>query len=228
METCEMALPQTKFTSNLPVPIQHKFNKVPATMKNLKVHQSIVCPAIPSRLSRTNRSFPILAFIAVFACLLLAGNLGRAQVPTNQLHFAFTDASGTTTPSDTSLNAGAIVTTVTMYNAASPAVAVNLHGAVGSGVANPGVASTTRALDFTADTVVTSQTNQPANSKAVPPFVIAGGSAETGANPGSGSGNAALAVDLADAALANLGNDGTIGPFVARSEEHTSELPVTP
>jgi hypothetical protein len=157
-----------------------------------------------------------LAFIAVFAGFLLAGNLAQAQVPTNQLHFAFTDApGGTTTPSDTSLNPGAIVTTVTMYNAASPAVAVDLHGAVGSGVANSGVASTARSLDFTADTVVTSQTNQPANSKAVPPFVIAGGSALTGANPASGSGNAALAFDTNDVALAQLGNAGLIGPFVA-------------
>ena len=102
-----------------------------------------------------------------------------------------------------------------MFTAASPAVAVDLHGPAGSGVANPGVISTSRSLDFTADTVVTSQTNQPANSKAVPPFVISGGSALTGANPASGSGNAALAADLNDAALANLGSGGIIGPFVA-------------
>src|SRR5208337_96301 len=112
----------------------------------------------------------------------------RAQVPTNQLHFAFTDAIGTTTPSDSSLNAGAIVTTLTMYNAASPAVAVNLHGAVGSGVTNIGVVDSTRALDFTAD-IITSQTNQPANSTTT---VHTGNTAISGNPPASGSGNAAL------------------------------------
>src|SRR5207249_6567434 len=101
--------------------------------------------------------------LVLLSCLL-HGTVVRAQAPTNQLHFAFTDASGTTTPSDTSLNASAIVTTLTMYNAASPAVAVNLHGAIGSGVTNIGVASTSRALDFTADIIAT-QTNQPANSR---------------------------------------------------------------
>ena len=45
--------------------------------------------------------------------------------------------------------------------------------------------------------------------------MVANASAETGTPPASGSGNAALAVDLADAALANLGNGGNIGPFVA-------------
>src|ERR1017187_4313021 len=199
---------------SLPVTIQHKLNQTPAIMKNIQVPQSFVCPAISSRLSRTCASFANLAVLAVFAGCLWSGTVARAQLPTNQLHFAFTDASGTTTPSDTSLNPGAIVTTVTMYNAASPAVAVNLHGPVGSGVANLGVASTIRSLDFSPD-IVSSQTNQPANSKAVPPFVIAGGSAETGANPASGSGNAAFAADLADAALANLGDGGNIGPFVA-------------
>src|ERR1039457_1024695 len=196
---------------SLPVTIQHKLNQTPAIMKNIQVPQSFVCPAIPSILSRTSASFATLAVLAVFAGCLWPGPGARAQVPTNQLHFAFTDASGTTTPSDTSLNPGAIVTTVTMYNAASPAVAVNLHGAVGSGVANPGVASTIRSLDFSPD-IISSQTNQPANSKNA---VIANASAETGANPASGSGNAALAADLNDAALANLGNGGTIGPFVA-------------
>src|ERR1039458_5711849 len=199
---------------SLPVTIPHRLNQTPAIMKNIQVHQSFVCPAISSRLSRTSASFATLAVLAVFAGCLWSGTVARAQVPTNQLHFAFTDASGTTTPSDTSLNPGAIVTTVTMYNAASPAVAVNLHGPVGSGGANLGVASTIRSLDFSPD-IVSSQTNQPANSKAVPPFVIAGGSAETGANPASGSGNAAFAADLADAALANLGDGGNIGPFVA-------------
>src|SRR6266436_2962829 len=122
----------------------------------------------------------------VAASFILCGNVARADDPTNQLHFAFTDASGTTTPSDTSLNASAIVTSLTMYNAASPAVAIDLHGAVGSGVTNIGVASTSRALDFTAD-IIPTQTNQPANSKSA---VVANGSAETGTPPASGSGNA--------------------------------------
>src|ERR1039458_7852433 len=196
---------------SLPVTIPHRLNQTPAIMKNIQVHQSFVCPAISSRLSRTSASFATLAVLAVFAGCLCSGTVARAQLPTNQLHFAFTDASGTTTPSDTSLSPGAIVTTVTMYNAASPAVAVNLHGAVGSGVANPGVASTIRSLDFSSD-IISSQTNQPANSKNA---VIANPSAETGPPPASGSGNAALAADLNDAALANLGNGGTIGPFVA-------------
>jgi hypothetical protein len=185
-------------------------------MKNLKVHRSPVCPAPSFRLSWENLSLSALTWLVIFTGCLWSGTLALAQVPTNQLHFAFTDApGGTTTLSDTTLNPGAIVTTVTMYNAASPAVAVDLHGPVCSGVANPGVVSTIRSLDFTADTVVTSQTNQPANSKPVPPFVIAGGSAETGANPASGSGNAAFAADFADTALANLGNSGSVGPFVA-------------
>src|SRR5438309_2241389 len=119
---------------------------------------------VSTKPSRQNRFAPVFYSLALFAGCLLPGAPARAQVPTNQLHFAFTDASGTTTMSDTSLNASAIVTTLTMYNVASPAVAVNLHGPVGSGVANIGVASTSRALDFTADIIAT-QTNQPANSK---------------------------------------------------------------
>ena len=75
-------------------------------MKNIKVHQSFVRHTVPSRLSRTNRSFPILAFIAVFAGCLLSGNVAHAQV--NQLRFDFEDAPGTTTSSDNSLG-GVIV-----------------------------------------------------------------------------------------------------------------------
>ena len=183
-------------------------------MKLTKVHRPRVFPAVSSRFSSKGLSLSFFTLLAVCAGCLLSGTGVRAQVPTNQLHFAFADASGTTTPSDTSLNPGAIVTAVTMFNASSPAVAINLHGAVGSGVANPGVVSTTRSLDFTADVLI-SQTNQPANSKQVPPFVLSGGSAETGTSPASGSGNAALAADLADAQLANLGANGVIGPFVA-------------
>jgi hypothetical protein len=195
--------------------IQHKFNKVASNMKNLKIHRSLVCLAVSSRLSWGNLALSTLMWLVIFIGCLCSGTMVLAQVPTNQLHFAFTDApGGTTTPSDTSLNPGAIVTTVTMYNALSGLNPVDLHGAVGSGVANPGVASTTRALDFSPD-IISTQTNQPANAKAVPPFTISGGSALTGANPASGSGNAALAADLADPLLANLGDGGNIGPFVA-------------
>src|ERR1039457_4584172 len=182
---------------SLPLTIQHKLNQTPAIMKNIQVPQSFVCPAISSRLSRTSASFATLAVLAVFAGCLWPGPGARAQVPTNQLHFAFTDASGTTTPSDTSLNPGAIVTTVTMYNAASPAVAVNLHGAVGSGVANPGVASTIRSLDFSPD-VITAHPTHPANSR---PTGIPTAGAETGPPPARGSGNAALAFAITVALL---------------------------
>jgi hypothetical protein len=155
-----------------------------------------------------------LASGTLAAALLLANPVARlhAQSPVNQLHFSFMDPQGgTTTTSDTALNPSAIITTLTMYNALSPAATVDLHGAVGSGVTNSGVTSVTRAIDFTAD-IIPTQTNQPANSK---PAVVANGSAETGNNPASGSGNAALAVDLADTALLGLGTGGTIGPFAA-------------
>src|ERR1019366_3736677 len=98
---------------SLPVTIQHKLNQTPAIMKNIQVHQSFVCPAIPSRLSRTNRSFPILAFIAILAGCLLFGSVAQAQV--NQLRFDFEDAPGTTTASDASLG-GVIVSLVMQTN----------------------------------------------------------------------------------------------------------------
>ena len=151
-------------------------------------------------------------WLVIFTGCLGSGTLARAQVPTNQLHFAFTDApGGTTTVSDTTLNPAAIVTTVTMYNALSGLNPIDLHGPVGSGVANPGVPSTARSLDFSPD-IITTQTNQPANSTTT---VHTGNTALNGTAPASGSGNAAFAADLNDAALANLGNGGTIGPFVA-------------
>src|ERR1039458_8039906 len=94
---------------SLPVTIPHRLNQTPAIMKNIQVHQSFVCPAISSRLSRTSASFATLAVLAVFAGCLCSGTVARAQLPTNQLHFAFTDApGGTTTHSDASLNPGAI------------------------------------------------------------------------------------------------------------------------
>ena len=145
----------------------------------------------------------------------VAGVVARAQVPTNQLHFSFTDApGGTTTTSDTALAPGAIVTTVTMYNALSGLNPVDLHGAVGSGVANPGVASTARSLDFSPD-IISTQTNQPANSKAVPPFVLVGGSAEDQGQSCQWQRQRGVSGWQNDAALANLGSGGSIGPFVA-------------
>jgi hypothetical protein len=128
--------------------------------------------------------------------LLFSGSVAEAQVPTNQLHFAFTDASGTTTPSDTSLNAGALNATLTMYNPAGT-TAVNLHGAVGTGVTNNVEADLTRAMDFTS-ALTPSQVNQPV-----------GNAAETIQS------NAVVAVDLGDAAIgSNLGNGGVINNFV--------------
>lgn len=181
-------------------------------MKTLRVYQSLVCPAVFFRLNWGSLSSSALVWLVTFTICLWSGTVARAQLPSNQLHFAFMDApGGTTTTSDTSLDLSAIVTTVTMYNALSGLNPSDLHGPVGSGVANAGVTSTSRALDFSPD-IISTQTNQPANSKNA---VVANGSAETGANPASGSGNAALAADLADTALANLGSGGTIGPFVA-------------
>lgn len=161
-------------------------------MKNIQAHQSFVRHTVPSRRGRTSLS---LAFIAIVAGCLLAGSLARAQVPTNQLHLAFTDGpGGTTTPSDTSLNAGAISTTLTMRNPAG--TATDLHGAVGSGVTNNVATDLIRAMDFTSD-LVPSQTNQPANSTQVV----------------NSAGNADVASDV-DAALAQLGNNGIVDNFV--------------
>ena len=115
-------------------------------MKNNKVHQSVVCHKVPSRLSRTNRSFPILAFIAVFAGCLLSANLAVAQ-PTLNLRYTFDDVStGTTTPSDTS-GGGVGVTLQMMGKNGSPS---NLHGAANSGV--NGLATGNRALNLSTNT----------------------------------------------------------------------------
>jgi hypothetical protein len=84
----------------------------------------------------------------LLACFMLSGNVARAQAPVNQLHFAFTDArGGTTTPSDTSLNAGALIVSLTNFNAAG--AALDLHGAVGTGVTNNLGTGLSRAMDFT-------------------------------------------------------------------------------
>ena len=102
-------------------------------MKNPNVHRLYV-----------RQSF-LPGLIAFAGCLLFCASPARAQAPSNQLHFAFADApGGTTTTSDTAFNPSAIVTTVTMYNALSPAAAVDLHGAAGSGVTNIGIASVSR------------------------------------------------------------------------------------
>src|SRR5215472_13562468 len=98
-------------------------------MKNPKVRRLYV-----------RQSF-LSGLIAFAGSLLFCASPALAQVPSNQLHFAFADAPGsTTTTSDTALNPSAIVTTLTMYNALSPAGVVDLHGAVGSGVTNIGIA----------------------------------------------------------------------------------------
>ena len=115
-------------------------------MKNNKVHQSFVCHTVPSRLSRTNRSFPILAFIAVFAGCLLSANLAVAQ-PTLQLRFAFDDGpSGTSTPSDTT--GGGVDVTLQMITGAGTA-STNLHGAANSGVA--GLTNPNRSLNLSSN-----------------------------------------------------------------------------
>ncbi|MGD0261092.1 MAG: hypothetical protein ABSD29_14860 [Verrucomicrobiota bacterium] len=160
-------------------------------MKSSNTRRSFAQHPFEIRLDGSNLLFRAPLAAVVFACLLLGTNLAPAQAPVNQLHFAFTDAPGTTTTtSDTTLNAGAITATLTMYNPAGTA-AVDLHGAVGSGV--NGVATGIRAMDFTSDLTASQGTTQPANN----------------------SGNAVVAVDLGDAALASLGNSGVITSFVA-------------
>jgi hypothetical protein len=112
-------------------------------MKNIKVQQSLVCPAIPPELSRTNRSFPILAFIAVFAGCLMCGTVAQAQ-QVNLLKFFLTNAPGLTViPSDTSL--GGVSVNLSTYNGAG--AAKDLGGLAGSGV--NGLANGSRAMCFT-------------------------------------------------------------------------------
>ncbi len=131
------------------------------------------------------------------AGLLFAGAAAQAVDPINQLHYPFTDAPGsTTTASDTALNPAAVVAHLTIFNPAGTAQ-VDLHGAIGSGV--NGAVTGIRALDFT-PALTPSQTNQPANSTAAV----------------NSAGNAVVAVDLNDSALAaGLGNNGVITSFVA-------------
>jgi hypothetical protein len=144
----------------------------------------------------------LLRKLALCVCVILCGHLAHAQVPTNQLHFAFDEATGTNTISDTSLNPSAVVTSLGLFNAAGTGM-VNLHGAAGTGVS--GAVNGNRALDFTPD-LTPSQTNQPANSGVT---VINGSTINGGA-----TGNAVGAFDLNDGAFTNLGNAGLISSFV--------------
>ena len=127
-------------------------------MKNNKVHQSFVRHTVPSRLGRTNRSFPILAFIAIFAGCLLAGTVGRAA-PVNLLKFPLTNAPGITViPSDTSL--GGVSVNLSTYNGAG--AAKDLGGLAGSGV--NGVSTGARAMCLTNED--TGNATQSANGNA--------------------------------------------------------------
>src|ERR1035437_4574940 len=115
-------------------------------MKNNKVHQSVVCHTVPSRLSRTNMSFPTLAFIAVFAGCLLSGNVAHAATPV--LRFSFEEALGTS-----NLNVQSALVILTNFDAAGIPT-TNLDGAAGSGVS--GQLDNNRALCLTNASYVTS------------------------------------------------------------------------
>ena len=103
-------------------------------MKNNKVHQSFVCHTVPSRLSRTNRSFPILAFIAVFAGCLLAENLAQAQ-QVNLLWIPFTNNAPSITNMQSNTGLGGVAlgsTSLGMYS--NGPILLDLAGLAGSGV----------------------------------------------------------------------------------------------
>ncbi len=117
--------------------------------------------------------------------------MAQAQTPANRLHFAFSDAPGSvTTVSDTNLNSGAVTTSLTMLGT-NGTTAVDLHGAVGSGV--NGAVTGNRAMDFTSDLTSSQGNTQPANNTA----------------------NAVSAQDWGDTNLLALGNGGVITNFVA-------------
>lgn len=145
---------------------------------------------------RSIASAQSLGAVLLAACLFAVTG-ARAQVLTNQVHFGFMDPTGTTTTtSDTSLNPGALHATLTMYNPAGT-TAVDLHGAVGTGVTNTAEIDLSRAMDFTS-AVTPSQTNQPV-----------GNAADTTEN------NAVVAVDIGDTTLgSNLGAGGVLNNFV--------------
>jgi len=165
-------------------------------MKKSNVNPPLVRPPIPARTNLSGWSRSLLIPAVVFASLLFLGTAAWAQVPINQLHFAFMDAPGTTTTvSDTSLNSGALHATLSMLNPAG--AAADLHGAVGTGVTNTVAVNLSRAMDFTA-ALTPSQTNQPV-----------GNAADTTEN------SAVVAADLNDAILgANLGSGGVVNNFV--------------
>ena len=98
-------------------------------MKSIKIHRSIVCPVVPSRLSvaKLFRSLSILAI--VFAGYLVSGIVGRAA-PVNVLYFPLTNAPGTVFPSSTTL--GGLAANLTSYNGSG--ASVNLAGFSSSGV----------------------------------------------------------------------------------------------
>ena len=165
-------------------------------MKRSNVNPPLVRPPIPARTNLSGWSRSLLIPAVVFASLLFLGTAAWAQVPINQLHFAFMDAPGTTTTvSDTSLNSGALHATLSLLSPAG--AAADLHGAVGTGVTNTVAVNLSRAMDFTA-ALTPSQTNQPV-----------GNAADTTEN------SAVVAADLNDAILgANLGSGGVVNNFV--------------
>jgi hypothetical protein len=143
-------------------------------MKNNKVHQSFVRHTVPSRLSRTNRSFPILAFIAVFAGCLLAGTVGQAA-PVNLLYFPLTNAPGNTfMPSSTSL--GGVNVNLNSYSATG--TALDFGGAVGTGV--NGLATGARAMCTTNGNGGTQPGNETGNYSGANPGNSAADNGTTG------------------------------------------------
>lgn len=120
--------------------------------------------------------FPILAFIALFACGLLSGNVAHAT-PVNLLYFPLTNAPGNTyMPSSTNL--GGVSVNLGTYNATGGSV--DFGGAVSSGV--NGIVTGARAMCLTNGDGGT----QPGNA----------------ANPPSSASAANSAADRGDAALA--------------------------
>jgi hypothetical protein len=135
---------------------------------------STSCDAVVNPRSPRRQFGSLSTGLAILALCLAFGTSAFAQAPVNLLKFSFDDASGTTTPSDTSL--GGVNVSLNMVNGAN--VATNLHGLAGSGVS--GALNANRALDMS------NQTNQPG-----------------GSNPGAGTatGTAPLASVQSSAAL---------------------------
>ena len=128
-------------------------------------------------------------------CLLDIPQTAHAQ--TLRLRLPLTDARGATaTASDTSV--GDVNITLGMF---TNNVAVDLHGAQGTGVTNPAALNATRALDLTTNTAITQEISQPA-----------GNGVGTGGASGVGGQNGAV-VKLENStganSLATLGNNGS-------------------